>query len=53
MPEKLLDNIVVDYLRSHNLNYSYSVFMRERNLLSEELQLRPALVEQLSLQQWQ
>lgn len=32
--QKFLDNIIIDYLRSLNLNYSYSIVMRERNLIS-------------------
>ena len=33
----LLKNIVVDFLRSFKLDYTYSVFMRECNLVSEEV----------------
>ncbi len=33
----LLYNIVIDFLRSHKLNYSYSVFMSECNILSEDI----------------
>ena len=44
LASKMLDNIMIDYLRSHNLNYTYTVFMRERNLLSSEVQLKPSLV---------
>lgn len=33
----LLDNIVIDFLRSFNLNYTYPVFLRETNVISEEV----------------
>jgi hypothetical protein len=33
--ERLLDNIMIDYLRTFNLNYTYTVLMRERNLVSD------------------
>lgn len=46
---KFLDNIVIDYLRSLNLNYSYSIVMRERNLISQEIQSKQELVDFLHL----
>jgi len=48
--EKVLDNIVVDYLKSLNLNYTYSVLMRERDLISDEITSKLKLVEFLHLQ---
>ena len=48
--DKLLDNIVVDYLNTHHLNYTYSVFMRERNLISEQVSTKLKLVQLLHLQ---
>lgn len=47
----LLANILADYLRTLNLNYSYSVFMRETNLKSEEVVLREDLLAVANLQQ--
>lgn len=48
--DQLLDNIVVDYLNTYRLNYTYNVFMRERNLISEEISTKLKLVELLHLQ---
>jgi hypothetical protein len=36
----LLANLVADHLRTLNLNHSYTVFLREANLKSEEVVLR-------------
>lgn len=35
---------MIDYLRTFNLNYTYTVFMRERNLISDEIILKAKLV---------
>jgi hypothetical protein len=40
---------VIDFLRAKNLNYSYSVFMRECDLLSEEVILKGDLASLLQL----
>ena len=47
----LLANILADYLRTLNLNYSYSVFLREANLKSEEVALREDLLAVTNLRQ--
>lgn len=33
----LLNNIIVDFLGSFKYNYTYPVFMRECNIISEEV----------------
>lgn len=33
----LLNNIIIDYLSSCKYNYTYPVFMRECNIISEEI----------------
>ncbi len=47
----LLANILADHLRTLNLNYSYSVFLREANLKSEDIVLREDLLALTNLQQ--
>ena len=39
----LINNIVVDYLRSCRYDYTYAVFMRECGILSEDLVNKNAL----------
>lgn len=34
----------MDYLRSMKLNYSYSIIMRERNMISDEIQSKQQLL---------
>jgi len=36
----LIYNIIIDYFRSYQINYSYSVFMREKDILHEDLVLK-------------
>lgn len=36
----LLTNILVDYFRSYQMNYSYSTIMREKNIISDEIILK-------------
>jgi hypothetical protein len=47
--QKVLDNVLIDYLRSLKMNYSYTVVMRERNLISEDILTKQALAELLEL----
>jgi hypothetical protein len=47
----LLANVFVDYLRSHNLNYTYSVFLKEASIASEDVVLREDLLELTRLHQ--
>ena len=44
-----MDNILVDYLRSLKLNYTYSVVMRERNLTSDEIMSKQKILNVLGL----
>jgi hypothetical protein len=32
-----MDNIVIDYLKSNSCNYAYTVFMREKNIIPEDI----------------
>jgi hypothetical protein len=47
-----MKNIILDFLRAKNMNYTYSVFMRECDLLSNDVILRSELVSFLQLQQY-
>lgn len=47
----LLANILADHLRTLNLNYSYSVFLREANIKSEQVVLREDLLAITNLHQ--
>ena len=41
----LLNNIILDYLRSLKLDYTYSIFMRECNMVSEEVASKKMLAQ--------
>lgn len=45
----LLLNILIDYFRSYQMNYSYSVIMTEKNLISEDIVLKGQLANILQL----
>ena len=44
-----ISSIVIDYLRARNYNFSYNIFMRESNTVSEELILRNTLAETIGV----
>ena len=51
-PEKsLLNNLIIDYLRSNSLNYAYSVFMRECDFLSADVVGKLMLSKLLNIEQ--
>ncbi len=41
--EMLLLNVMADYFRSHQMNYCYSMIMREKNMLSEDVIMKGQL----------
>lgn len=45
----LLTNILIDYCRSYQMNYTYSMIMREKNIISEEIVLKGQLAQILGL----
>lgn len=47
----LLINIIVDYFRSHQMNYCYSMIMREKNMVSEDVVMKGQLAELLGLKE--
>jgi hypothetical protein len=42
-------NVIIDYLRSTNMNYTYSVIMREKNIISEDIAMKSQLAKLLNI----
>lgn len=46
-----MNNIVIDFMKSNDCGYSYPVFMRECNLISEEIVSKGKLAAILGIQE--